>query len=492
MRRLHAGESIALISDAGTPGISDPGSIFVRTAREAGIRVDPIPGPSAVAAALSASGLSFERYVFAGFPPIRLKDRKHWLEWVASLSGVPVVFFEAPHRIVRTLAELRVYLVKRPIILARELTKAHEEWTFLAAEPPPASPDAEAADETMASATASVESRGEFVVILAPQAEATEQPIAATDDEIGQLFGQTTEIDGIRLPGVTQSAPLPIAWACRRKPSSRHWSAQEGDTNLITSDYVSDIHVVILAAGKGTRMKSELPKVLHPVAGKALIDRVIETARRSQAQHHHHRRRPRRRPGPSALPHSKRCPVRRAGAATGHRTRLAASRAAAPWSVRHRHPAFRRRPAAAVEDAERLRRSAWRGRTPPLPSSRRRSSARTATAASSGSHGRIARIVEERDATHGAARDSRDQLRHLCVCAEPLFEALAAIGSENAQGEYYLPDLVAIYRRQKRRSRPARSTTGSGDSRHQQPHGACRGKRVWCDNRRTKSSWPPA
>ena len=194
LRRLHVGESIALISDAGTPGISDPGSIFVRMAREAGIRVDPIPGPSAVAAALSASGLSFERYAFAGFPPIRLKDRKHWLEWVASLSGVPVVFFEAPHRIVRTLAEVRSYLVERPIILARELTKAHEEWTFLAAEPPPASPDAETADETMASATASVESRGEFVVILAPQAEATEQPIAATDDEIGQLFGQTTEM----------------------------------------------------------------------------------------------------------------------------------------------------------------------------------------------------------------------------------------------------------------------------------------------------------
>ena len=73
LERLRRGESVALVSDAGTPGISDPGAILVRAAREAGLRVDPIPGPSAVTAVLSASGLSFDRFVFAGFPPIKVK-----------------------------------------------------------------------------------------------------------------------------------------------------------------------------------------------------------------------------------------------------------------------------------------------------------------------------------------------------------------------------------------------------------------------------------
>ena len=193
LRRLSGGESIALISDAGTPGISDPGSVFVKMARDAGVRVDPIPGPSAVAAALSACGLRFERYAFAGFPPIRSKDRKKWLTWVAQLSEFPVVFFEAPHRIVGTLAEVRADLVNRPIILARELTKAHEEWTFLSGETS-ASPSANAPADPTASASAGIEARGEFVVILAPQPEATAQPSAATDAEISLLFGQTTEM----------------------------------------------------------------------------------------------------------------------------------------------------------------------------------------------------------------------------------------------------------------------------------------------------------
>ena len=104
--RLQAGQSIAVVSDAGTPGISDPGSRLVRAARLAGIRVDPIPGPSAVTAILSASGLSFDRFAFAGFPPIRSKDRNDWFGWVSSLPDVPVVCFEAPHRIRRFLDEV--------------------------------------------------------------------------------------------------------------------------------------------------------------------------------------------------------------------------------------------------------------------------------------------------------------------------------------------------------------------------------------------------
>jgi 16S rRNA (cytidine1402-2'-O)-methyltransferase len=171
IRRIQEdGDSIAVVSDAGTPGISDPGARLVRAAREAGIRVDPIPGPSAVTAVLSASGLAFDRFAFAGFPPIRSKNRRQWFEWVGSLSDVPVVCFEAPHRIRRFLVDAAELLAKRPIILARELTKAHEQWLYGAA---------------------AVTDRGEFVVIFG---QSTDIASAAehTDAEIAALFGQIT------------------------------------------------------------------------------------------------------------------------------------------------------------------------------------------------------------------------------------------------------------------------------------------------------------
>jgi 16S rRNA (cytidine1402-2'-O)-methyltransferase len=173
--RLLAGESVALVSDAGTPGISDPGAGLVRAAREAGIKVEPIPGPSAVTAALSASGLASDRFVFAGFPPVRLKDRKQWLSWVATLSDLPVVCFEAPHRISRTLGELRLQLVNRPIMVARELTKAHEEWLDGEAEP---------------------QERGEFVIIIGQTTEnapTLDASVPVADDEIGRVFGRLTK-----------------------------------------------------------------------------------------------------------------------------------------------------------------------------------------------------------------------------------------------------------------------------------------------------------
>ena len=125
--RLLAGESIALVSDAGTPLISDPGQTLVSTARAAGIRVESIPGPSAVMAALSSSGLQTAEFVFLGFPPTRSKDRKLWFGALKEHSRL-AVFFEAPHRIRRTLTDLEVELGgDREIGVGRELTKAHEE-----------------------------------------------------------------------------------------------------------------------------------------------------------------------------------------------------------------------------------------------------------------------------------------------------------------------------------------------------------------------------
>ena len=123
--RLAAGESVALVSDAGTPGISDPGEHLVRLAREAGITVSPIPGPSAVMAALSTSGVAAGEFVFMGFPPRSGKERTTWFERL-STDPRTVVFFEAPHRIRRTIDDLNAVLVNRPIYIHRELTKIHE------------------------------------------------------------------------------------------------------------------------------------------------------------------------------------------------------------------------------------------------------------------------------------------------------------------------------------------------------------------------------
>src|SRR5215510_6899047 len=126
VERLRAGESIALVSDAGTPTVSDPGGELIAAAIAAGIRVEPIPGPSAILAALAASGLPHDSFTFLGFPPIKGKERRVWFERLKTV-GRTVVFFEAPHRIARTLEELASKIGNRPIFLGRELTKSHEE-----------------------------------------------------------------------------------------------------------------------------------------------------------------------------------------------------------------------------------------------------------------------------------------------------------------------------------------------------------------------------
>lgn len=126
IERLKRGDSVALVSDAGTPLVSDPGGRLVRAAIDAGIRLEPIPGPSAVLAALAVSGMPTESFTFLGFPPTRSNDRKRWLQRLGASAGT-VVFFEAPHRIRRTLEDIRDALGDKSVLIARELTKAHEE-----------------------------------------------------------------------------------------------------------------------------------------------------------------------------------------------------------------------------------------------------------------------------------------------------------------------------------------------------------------------------
>ena len=127
VERLLAGDSIALVSDAGTPVVSDPGQTLVALARAAGVRVEPIPGPSAVLAAISGSGLPAASFAFLGFAPSRSSDRDRWFAALKGRSEL-LVFFEAPHRVRDALDRLSlVFDPTQSIGMARELTKAHEE-----------------------------------------------------------------------------------------------------------------------------------------------------------------------------------------------------------------------------------------------------------------------------------------------------------------------------------------------------------------------------
>lgn len=123
---IKAGKTVALVTDAGTPAVSDPGHLVVSAAHEAGLPVSPVAGPSAVAAALSVAGLPADRYYFAGFPPAKAKARRDFLTGLARLP-VTMVFFEAPHRLEASLADLAEILGPRPAVLGRELTKLNEE-----------------------------------------------------------------------------------------------------------------------------------------------------------------------------------------------------------------------------------------------------------------------------------------------------------------------------------------------------------------------------
>jgi 16S rRNA (cytidine1402-2'-O)-methyltransferase len=124
---LERGESVALVSDAGTPLVSDPGYRVVTAAIERGFPVVPVPGPSAVLAALAASGLPTDQFRFIGFLPAKATARRNMLQELVSEPGT-VVCYESPHRILECLSDVAEILGDRPVVLARELTKVHEEF----------------------------------------------------------------------------------------------------------------------------------------------------------------------------------------------------------------------------------------------------------------------------------------------------------------------------------------------------------------------------
>ncbi|MDD5296666.1 MAG: 16S rRNA (cytidine(1402)-2'-O)-methyltransferase [Rhodocyclaceae bacterium] len=162
LERLRAGEKVALITDAGTPCISDPGSRLVAAVQGAGFPVIPLPGPNAAIAALSASGLDVPHFLFHGFLPTKPTARRHAIEGLKAVRAV-LVFYEAPHRVIETVADLAAVLEpEREIVLARELTKLFETIARM--------PLSEALAWINADAN---RSRGEFVLIVSapPAAE---------------------------------------------------------------------------------------------------------------------------------------------------------------------------------------------------------------------------------------------------------------------------------------------------------------------------------
>ncbi|MEW6307492.1 MAG: 16S rRNA (cytidine(1402)-2'-O)-methyltransferase [Bacillota bacterium] len=186
---LRAGQDIALVSDAGMPGVADPGEAIVAATVAEGLRVVPVPGPSAVTAALAASGLPTAPFTFTGFLPRGASSRRRLLERLLA-TGDTLVCFEAPHRLGATLTELAALAPDRRAAVARELTKAHEEFVrgtvrdicdHFAAQPP----------------------RGELTLVIGPGAAAAAGPVP-----ILVAAGLQAEVDSLISGGATRAAAL--------------------------------------------------------------------------------------------------------------------------------------------------------------------------------------------------------------------------------------------------------------------------------------------
>jgi 16S rRNA (cytidine1402-2'-O)-methyltransferase len=191
LQTLRDGQDIALVSDAGTPLVADPGQRLISAAIEIGITIIPIPGPSAVLAAMAVSGFPADDFVFAGFAPSRSNDRLKWLGTFADESR-PVVFFEAPHRIHKTLTVLPAVLGERPITVCRELTKLHEEVIRTS---------------TTKAPLLQVLDKGEFTLVIGPKAAASVGSKTVDDVEVARHFYHLTKTDGLmRRAALTQTA----------------------------------------------------------------------------------------------------------------------------------------------------------------------------------------------------------------------------------------------------------------------------------------------
>ncbi len=171
---IEAGEDVALVTDGGTPAVSDPGALVVAAALEAGLPVSPVPGPSAVAAAVSCSGFTAAGYLFVGFLPAKGAPRREALGRIER-ETLPIVLFEAPHRIDRTCADLIAALGDREVTVVREATKLHEEVrrTRLA---------------SLAEALRARGARGEYTIVLRGAGEPTSAATPLSPDDIASRY----------------------------------------------------------------------------------------------------------------------------------------------------------------------------------------------------------------------------------------------------------------------------------------------------------------
>ena len=194
LSRLEAGKSIALVTDAGTPGVSDPGVELVDACIKAQVPVDPLPGASAPLAAAVASGFPLIPLTIFGFPPRRAKDRKEWFSRILEIRHT-FSFFESPHRIAVTLAEVGAVLGERQIIVGRELTKRHQEFLRGSA-------------TTLAEKLS--DAKGEITVVVGPINTQTplndqEQAVDAVAEAVA-MFGRLTNNGRTRRQALSEAA----------------------------------------------------------------------------------------------------------------------------------------------------------------------------------------------------------------------------------------------------------------------------------------------
>ena len=183
VQQVRDGLQLAVVTDAGMPSVSDPGYLIVRQAIDAGLKIEVVPGVSALTTALTGSGLPTDEFRFIGFAPSRAGERKRWLaEKLGSGSGTAVLF-EAPGRLIGLLGDLAASCGDRYVVIAHELTKLHESWHrgWLS-------------DLTREDAMTSLPSRGEFVVLVSDQkqAGAADAPAPPSDAEVAALFEKVT------------------------------------------------------------------------------------------------------------------------------------------------------------------------------------------------------------------------------------------------------------------------------------------------------------
>jgi 16S rRNA (cytidine1402-2'-O)-methyltransferase len=183
VERLVRGGNIALLSDAGTPAISDPGYRLVVEAVRAGVRIIPLPGPSALAAVLSASGLPTDRFIFEGFLPAKKQERKKKLRALRNETRT-LILYDAPHRLKESLVDMQEILGDREIVIGREITKVHEEFL-------------RGTIGEIIERLADREVKGEITVVVHGSTEGTNVSDAELQDEIGRLVAEGMRVKEI-------------------------------------------------------------------------------------------------------------------------------------------------------------------------------------------------------------------------------------------------------------------------------------------------------